>query len=172
MGTSLGVVGILIPLSADEAGAPGAAGFLFGAISLGGLIGALVYGALPMKSPLAVRQASLTLVVGLPLVPILFVHHPISLGAMFVVAGLAVTPLYINSYLMMDDGLPEAVIHEANAWVTVAYNIGYSLGLLVAGALAGSGIVGGSALDASRKPAMCSYCHAFGGHLQCAPRSV
>jgi hypothetical protein len=142
MGTSFGVLGILIPLAAAEAGVPDAAGFLFGAISLGGLIGAFAYGALRLKSPLSVRQAALTLVVGLPLLPVSFLHHPIALGAMLVAAGLAVTPLYINSYLMMDDGLPESVIHEANTWVPVAYNIGYSIGILAAGFLAGTGAAG------------------------------
>jgi hypothetical protein len=41
---------------------------------------------------------------------------------LLVVAGLAVTPLYVNAYLMMDAGIPDHMIREVNTWVPVGNN--------------------------------------------------
>ena len=59
--------------------------------------------------------------------------QPLQLGVLLGVAGLAVTPLYINAYLMMDADIPRSAIHEANTWVPVGNDVGYIIGLAVAG---------------------------------------
>ena len=72
---------------------------------------------------------------------------PWALGALLALGGLAVTPLYINSYLMMDDEIPPEVIHEANTWVPVGNNVGYVLGITIAATVLGRANVQ-AALDA------------------------
>lgn len=139
MGTALGVLGILIPLISTQAGDIAYSGFLFGAISLGGLIGAFTYGSIRTDAPLTRRHGALTVFFGVPLVFAFVAQNVWALGILLVVAGLAVTPLYINAYLMMDEDLPEAVLHEANTWVPVGNNLGYTIGILIAGALADGG---------------------------------
>lgn len=139
MGTCLGVLGILLPLISAQLGDIAYSGFLFGAISLGGLIGAFGYGSIRTKASLLQRHGVLTVLFGIPLVFAVVAQNAWALGVLLVIAGIAVTPLYINAYLMMDEDLPQSVLHEANTWVPVGNNLGYTVGILVAGALADGG---------------------------------
>lgn|GEM_PF-3958146 len=43
------------------------------------------------------------------------------------------TEFYINAYLLMDADIPRSAIHEANTWVPVGNDVGYLIGLAVAG---------------------------------------
>jgi len=140
MGCAFGFAGLLIPMSAEAYGDSAISGFLFGAISFGGVIGALGYGALRLRAALSVRQAALTVANGAPLILLAASWTPQFLAAVLAVAGLAVTPMYINSYLMMDADIPESIAHEANVWVPVGYNLGYTLGITVAGLIATDGV--------------------------------
>lgn len=137
MGSAFGVVGILAPALCAAAGQSENTGFLLAAISLGGIIGALAYSALKVAWPLRVRHAALGIMFGVPLIPAFAAGNPWALGALLLVAGLAVTPLYINAYLMMDAEIPDTVIHEANTWVPVGNNVGYVIGISVGGYLLG-----------------------------------
>jgi MFS family permease len=135
MGTVFGIVGILAPALAAEQGHIGAAGFILAAISLGGVIGALAYSTVRIAAPLRIRQAALGVLFGAPLTAAFLGDGPWILAVLLAVAGLAVTPLYINSYLMMDAEIPDSSIHEANTWVPVGNNVGYVIGITVAAAL-------------------------------------
>jgi hypothetical protein len=72
-----------------------------------------------------------------PLVFAFLADNPWALGALLTLAGLAVTPLYINAYLMMDAEIPDTAIHEANTWVPVGNNVGYVIGITIAASLLG-----------------------------------
>lgn len=136
MGISLGILGVLIPAVSSDAGNIAWSGFAFGAISLGGLIGAFAYGSIQLKRTLRTRHAMLALLFACPLLLIAFSTNLWLIGAVLVVSGLAVTPLYINAYLMMDEDLPPEIEHEANTWVPVGNNVGYTIGIVIAGTLA------------------------------------
>jgi hypothetical protein len=60
-------------------------------------------------------------------------HNPWTLALLLALSGTAVTPLYINAYLMMDSDIPPTAIHEANTWVPVGNNLGYLIGISIAG---------------------------------------
>lgn len=139
MGSVFGVMGILAPALCAAAGRSEDAGFLLATISLGGVIGAFAYGAVKLRWPLRVRHAALGLLFGAPLLLAVGADNPWVLGALLTVAGLAVTPLYINAYLMMDAEIPDTVIHEANTWVPVGNNVGYVLGITIAAGVLGRG---------------------------------
>jgi MFS family permease len=137
MGSVFGVVGLLAPALCAAHGRSEDAGFLLAAISLGGVIGALGYGALKLRWSLHTRHAALGLVFSVPLLFALLADNPWALGILLVIVGLAVTPLYINAYLMMDADIPDAAIHEANTWVPVGNNVGYITGITIAASLLG-----------------------------------
>ncbi|WP_275414910.1 MFS transporter [Planomonospora parontospora] len=135
MGTSFGLLAITIPGLAANHGSIATSGFITAAISAGGVIGGLAYGALNLRSTLWRRQAILSLIFGLPIVALLFTRSPWAVAAILLVSGLAVTPLYINSYLLIDEGIPSEVKHEANSWVGVGNDLGYTIGISVGGLL-------------------------------------
>ncbi|MDT0263119.1 MFS transporter [Jatrophihabitans lederbergiae] len=139
MGTVFGILAILVPAMSAAAGSPGDAGFVLACISLGGVVGALVYATITWAASLRLRQAVLGLIFGTPLLAGFAAHQLWLLGVLLVAAGLVVTPLYINSYLMMDKEIPDDVIHEANTWVPVGNNVGYLLGITLAGVVIGRG---------------------------------
>jgi hypothetical protein len=137
MGSVFGVVGILAPALCAAHGRSEDAGFLLATISLGGVVGAFAYSAAKIRRPLRVRHAALGLIFGVPLVFAFLADNPWALGALLTLAGLAVTPLYINAYLMMDAEIPDTAIHEANTWVPVGNNVGYVIGITIAASLLG-----------------------------------
>lgn len=135
MGVELGIVAIAAPAISSAHGNSGFSGFIIASISLGGIVGAFGYRSLRLGDSLRRRHALLGLVFGLPLLFGTWAHSPEMLGLLLAVAGLAVTPLYINAYLMMDADIPRSAIHEANTWVPVGNDVGYVIGLTTAGAL-------------------------------------
>lgn len=142
MGCVFGVVGILAPALCTASGHSDDTGFLLAAISLGGVIGAVAYSAAKIKWALRMRHAVLGLIFGAPLAFGFLAHSPWTLGVLLALGGLAVTPLYINAYLMMDAQLPAEVIHEANTWVPVGNNVGYVLGITIAASVLGRNNIG------------------------------
>ncbi len=136
-GSVFGVVGILAPALCAAAGHPGDAGFVLAAISAGGVAGALIYSTARLKWPLRLRHAALGIVFGTPLVFGFLARSPWTLGILLAAGGLAVTPLYINAYLMMDAEIPDTVIHEASTWVPVGNNVGYVIGITIAASVLG-----------------------------------
>jgi len=139
MGTVFGINAILAPALCQRSGHLDATGFVMAAISLGGVIGALAYSSLKLETTLRRNHAVLGLIFAAPMLFAVFARSPWVLGALLAVAGLAVTPLYINSYLMMDNDVPEEEIHEANTWVPVGNDVGYVVGITLAVAILGRG---------------------------------
>ncbi|MFI0421811.1 hypothetical protein [Spongiactinospora sp. 9N601] len=123
MGTSFGFLGIAVPALPATGGAIATSGYITAAISAGGVIGGLVYGALRPARCLWRRHAVISLVFGVPIIALLAARSPWSVAAVLMTAGPAVTPLYINSYLLIDRELPAGVRHEANAWVAVGNDV-------------------------------------------------
>lgn len=135
IGTSFGLLAIAIPSIMSANGSIASSGFVTAAISAGGVVGGLVYGAMKLKGSLWKRQALLSLAFGIPILFVLFTQSPIALAVVLAVAGLAVTPLYINSYLLIDDSVSANVKYEANSWVAVGNDVGYVVGIIAGGLL-------------------------------------
>jgi MFS family permease len=137
MGSVFGVAAIAAPAACATAGHSDWAGFVLAAISLGGIAGAAIYSAARLKWNLRARHAALGLAFGVPLTFGFLAVSPWALGLVLFLGGFAVTPLYINAYLMMDADIPRDAIHEANTWVPVGNNVGYIIGISAAGAVLG-----------------------------------
>jgi MFS family permease len=100
-----------------------------------GLGGGLVYAVVGRRRTPLMRHALLGLLFGGPAVFFIFARSPWAVGVILVIGGLAVTPFYINSYLMIDADIASSVRHEANSWVPVGNDVGYIVGISVAGLL-------------------------------------
>lgn len=120
MGGTFGVLAVALPDIAARHGSMATAGFLTALISLGGVIGGLVYGTLGKIGTPPVRHALLGMVFGLPALSLCIARTPLSVAPLLVISGLAVTPFYINAYLMIDSLIASKVSHEANTWIPVA----------------------------------------------------
>lgn len=149
IGVTFGLLAISIPSMAAAYGHIAYTGFITASISLGGVAGGLIYGASKIQSTLWRKQAALSLFFGVPALSLVFVRSPLIVAAVLVASGLSVTPRYINSYLLIDEGIPATVKHEANSWVAVGNDLGYTIGITIGGFLIGTGNYGPSLIVAS-----------------------
>jgi MFS family permease len=135
MGTAFGLLAIAVPGMLGAGGDIEASGFVLAAISAGGIAGGLAYGALKLEGTLWRRQALLSVAFAVPILPVLFIRSPILLAVALAVAGLSVTPLYVNSYLLIDEVVSADVKQEASSWVPVGNEVGYIAGITAGGLL-------------------------------------
>jgi MFS family permease len=135
MGCTFGVLAIALPDIAAHHGSMAAAGFLLALISFGGIIGGLVYASVGRRGTPLTRHAVLGLLFGGPVAILCIARSPWAVGVILACCGLAVTPFYINSYLMIDTDIAQSVKHEANSWVPVGNDVGYIAGISLAALL-------------------------------------
>ncbi len=129
-GLELAAVALIVSLVGE-----GVAGVPAALISIGSIVGGLVYGrrrwpgTAAVQSVVAVLGAAAAVAVGASVAGTL----PAVLAA-FLVAGLFVAPAVVASYLVADEAVQGASA-ESTAWVTAAFNVGTAAGTLMAGFL-------------------------------------
>ena len=134
VGLLFGAVEVAVTAAADAlegitAAAPLLA--LWGVGSLaGGVIAARRGGGAQSAAGLAMLLAALT-IGHLALVPA--AGSLVGLGAMLLIAGVAIAPTYATVYAMVDDAAPAGGVTEAFAWLATAAAIGAAAGTAVAG---------------------------------------
>lgn len=133
MGTIFGASDVATVAFAQEQGNQGLSGLILAAFALGSLVAGLVYGALHLRSSLAVRFAVglVALAAGVSL--FLVTHSLLSLALVMSVTGLAIAPTIINGNAMAQALVPPERLTEALAWVSAALGVGASLGSWLAG---------------------------------------
>ncbi|WP_327188083.1 MFS transporter [Streptomyces sp. NBC_01334] len=129
-----GSLGVLLPAAEADAGHISSAGYLLAGFSLGGVIGGYLYGKRTWTSPLrhhyviaGIVLTATAAVVGAS------IHTPLRWIAV-PAAGLAMTPLFVIAYLLVDQLLSHRQT-EANSWINSGYNFGSVGGAAGAGAL-------------------------------------
>ncbi|MER6441707.1 MFS transporter [Streptomyces sp. NPDC001185] len=134
------VLGSACALAVEEIAAvprwgAGTTGALLTLCSAGGVAGGLLYGHRIWRATLSRRllalgatgTAALALLAAAPLLPV-------AAAALFAL-GACLDMLLITAYLLVDQLFPAGARMEAGAWVNTAYNLGSSLGSVLAGAL-------------------------------------
>jgi predicted MFS family arabinose efflux permease len=135
-GGMFGFLELALPAFADERGAAEAGGVLIAMLSIGSIVGGVVYGALPHPRPLVRRTLELSALLTAGCALLLLPSSIAAMAAACVVAGLALAPLTTVYYLLIEAGAPRGLRVEANAWVIAASSAGVSLGAALGGALA------------------------------------
>ena len=148
MGTvaaAAGTFSLLIPVFAEGEGAPDQAGLLFGCWGIGSVIGGLWFGRRKPSTMPITRQFLIALslvMVGLAL-PILARDIPTMIVAL-AVGGVAIAPLSIVEYELIQRMAPKAYITEAFTWVQTANVGGGAIGAQITGlVVAAKGITAG-----------------------------
>jgi predicted MFS family arabinose efflux permease len=121
--------------TAQRAGHPGAAGYVEAAIGLGSATGGLLWARRNHTRPWSTHLAGLIAVLAAGLLAASFATNLVVLGVVMAVAGLAVAPLFVVSYLAADTVTPPHQHTEASTWINTANNLGSSAGSALAGLL-------------------------------------
>ncbi|MEV4802469.1 MFS transporter [Nonomuraea sp. NPDC049421] len=132
LGAVVGALQVGVPALAAARDVPAATGLLVAALSLGGIAGAAAYGARAWRSRVPVRLASLLLVLGLVLAPLVLAGPLAVFWAALFAGGLMLNPSLTTSSLLVDEYAPAAQ-GEAFGWVSTAIGIGGALGSAAAG---------------------------------------
>jgi MFS family permease len=135
-GIGVGTCQVGLPAFAHASGAPGAAGPLLAAFSVGSASGAILYGGLPNRRSL--HGAHLAVAIALPLGILSLAAAP-SVGVMallVLVAGCCVAPLVATRNELVGGVAPPDARTEAYTWPVTAFVGGIAIGQALAGSLA------------------------------------
>jgi MFS family permease len=138
-GVSGGMMTVGVPAAAVDAGATALTGVLFAAMSVGDLVGGLVYGARRWRvshaQSLFLVRAAAAAAAGLAAV---FAGVPIALVVVLAVVGLLLTPAGIAASTLLDDVVPRGALTRAFTSLIGAGLVGMAAGSALAGQLAGA----------------------------------
>ncbi|WP_203708496.1 MFS transporter, partial [Asanoa iriomotensis] len=132
---AFGAVVVAAPAAAAEADSPGAAGLLIGAVSLGTVVSALVYGTRPPATSLARQMFLFHAATALVLAGVSRAPTLLLLGCALLALGLVGGPRDTLHQLALGDAAPERYRTEAFAWMGSSMWAGYALGSGAAGQL-------------------------------------
>ncbi len=118
---------------ADEQGVRGWTGLFLGLYALASGASGVVLGAVHVRAPLHRQLLLFSALLALVTVPFPFLHSPWLLGVQCLVAGLAVSPVLINGFALIERLVPNTRMTEGLVWT----NTGIGVGIAVSAALAG-----------------------------------
>ncbi|WP_327679970.1 MFS transporter [Kitasatospora sp. NBC_00458] len=138
-GWAVGAQNVLFIAYAEAHGAdglPGGAGTLLALAALGGLLGALAYGAVKWRSTTATRTWLMALGMAVSYLPLLLVPGPAAMAGLAFLSGIALAPLLAAAFVLVAELAPVGTVTEAFAWLVTLFATGNSLGYAVSGHLA------------------------------------
>ncbi|GAA2252765.1 MFS transporter [Kitasatospora cystarginea] len=136
-GWAVGAQNVLFIAYAEEHphGLPGGAGTLLALAALGGLLGALAYGAVRWRSSTATRTWVIALAMGVSYLPLLLLPAPVPMAALAFVSGVGLAPLLAAAFVLVAELAPTGTVTEAFAWLVTLFATGNAAGYAVSGAL-------------------------------------
>ncbi len=132
---ALGAVEVTVPAFATARDAPAAAGLLAAALSAGSVAGGLLYGVRGGRGEARRRLPVWAGLCALALIPSLLATSVPALGLLLVLPGLALGPLWIVLYTVVDAATPAGQGTRVFGWVVTANNSGVAAGAALGGAL-------------------------------------
>ncbi len=136
VGGVIGALDVAIPILATEHDAPAASGLLIAALSVGGIGGAAVYGSRQWRASPLRRLLVLLAMFTLLLIPLLAATGLVAVGALLLLAGLALNPSLTTFSLLVDQLVDGARAAEAFGWLSTAIAGGTGAGSAIAAAVA------------------------------------
>lgn len=114
-------------------GATGASGLLLALIGLGAIAGGLFYGTRSPTSAMTTQYRRWLLVLAAGTAPLVLATHPVVLGVLLVLAGVAIGPASTCQFTLIGDLAPTGTQTESFTWLFSAALAGAALGNYLAG---------------------------------------
>jgi predicted MFS family arabinose efflux permease len=117
-----------------QLGQPEAASLVIGVYAIGSFVVGLLLGAINPKMPLQRQLLIAVSVLALTALPLLFASTTVALLAFAVfVSGIAISPIFITAFGLIERRVPESMLTEGVTWVMTGIGIGMALGAFVSG---------------------------------------
>ena len=157
-GAAFGVVQVAVPAFTLERGSASAGGLLLACLSLGSLIGGIVYGSRKWPGALPPRLAVVMLGLGTGFALLALPTGYLPLAVLLVIAGMPLAPASVICSTLLDDVAPSGTVTEAYAVMvtgivagiavgqalggSIVASVSYDAAVLVAGGIAACGAIG------------------------------
>ncbi|MET0614860.1 MAG: MFS transporter [Thermoleophilaceae bacterium] len=132
---SFGAIEVALPAFTENEGSRAAAGPLITLWALGSALGGLWYGSVVWRAPLDRRLLVLLALLTIGSAPVAFAGSIAVMGPLLVITGLALAPVAITQYALIERLAPAGTSTEAYSWHITATAVGFGIGSAVAGAL-------------------------------------
>ncbi|AYM60056.1 MFS transporter [Agrobacterium fabrum] len=117
-----------------ELGQPGAASLVIGVYAIGSFVVGLTLGAINPKMPLQRQLLIAVSVLALTALPLLVANSSVALLAFAVfLSGVAISPVFITSFGLIERRVPESMLTEGVTWVMTGIGIGMAYGAFISG---------------------------------------
>ena len=121
-----------VAFTADQ-GLPGWSGLVLGLWAAGSGIGGLWFGQRSWKSTLQKQLVVCTCILGIVLIPAIFVRSVPVLAATTFIAGAAISPGLISTFALVERLVPSLLLTEALTWTNSGMILGYAAGTSLSG---------------------------------------
>jgi MFS family permease len=117
-----------------ELGQPGAASLVIGVYAIGSFVVGLALGAINPRMPLQRQLLIAVSVLALTALPLLVANSSVALLAFAVfLSGVAISPIFITSFGLIERRVPESMLTEGVTWVMTGIGIGMAFGAFISG---------------------------------------
>lgn len=116
-----------------EQGMPGWSGLVLGLWAAGSGLGGLWFGQRSWKSTLQQQLVVCTFILGIVLVPAIFVRSVPVLAITTFIAGAAISPGLISTFALVERLVPSVLLTEALTWTNSGMILGYAAGTSLSG---------------------------------------
>lgn len=132
-GGIFGSAEVAVVAFADAAGVPAAAGAVLALYALGSLLAGLVYGVVQWRTSSERRFVLVVALLAVGTVPMTLAGSlPVLAAAMFL-AGLAISPVIVTGYALVESLVPAGRLTEGLTWATTGLSLSYAASTAVAG---------------------------------------
>ena len=135
-GLAVGAVEVGVPATLEPSGQESLTGLLLGLWGLGSLATSFLVARAGAASDPPRRLTVLLVAWGVTHTALSLAAGPLSLGALLLLAGAAISPVLVYANGMLDQLAPEGTLAEAFTWTTTGLTAGMALGAAMAGVLA------------------------------------
>ncbi|MEO6501804.1 MAG: MFS transporter [Jatrophihabitantaceae bacterium] len=133
VGSSIGVLNVVVVAYAEQMGSQSYSGGLLGTASIGGLVGGLLYGARRWQGNGILRLRWLLAAMALAYLPLALAPPPALMFAFMFLAGFFLAPILACGFVLIAGHAPAGTVTEAFAWVTTLFLAGSALGSSISG---------------------------------------
>jgi predicted MFS family arabinose efflux permease len=132
-GGVFGSVEVITVAFAAEHGRPAAAGPVLAIFAFGSMVAGLGYGAVRWRAPAGRRFVVAALLLSVGVVPFAFATTLPVLAVALGVAGLAISPMIVAGFALVQETVPAARLTEGLTWTTSGIQLGASAGAALSG---------------------------------------
>jgi predicted MFS family arabinose efflux permease len=136
VGGVIGALEVAAPTLATTHGLPAASGLLIASLSVGGVLGAVIYGSRGWRARPPARLLRLLALLTAALALMIAPHSLFVIGALLLLAGVALNPALTTFSLLIDQHVSARTAGEAFGWLSTAIASGTGAASAIAAAVA------------------------------------